>query len=131
IEAYRALARSADPAVRAGALLRLARNLKAARRIEDSLAAYAGMAHLNSVAVAAAPAALVGRYARCQLLEETGRGVELRREAQALAADLHGALWPLTAPVYWLYAQDVSKWTGEPPRPGRPAELFGEAAAAL
>jgi two-component system phosphate regulon sensor histidine kinase PhoR len=130
IRMFSELAGSRDRSVRAGALLRLARNLKATSRFEQALAAYERLAALDSVPVAGAPAALAARYARCKLLEETGRRQELRSEAQELAGDLHTARWVLSGPVYWLYAADVDAWTGRPPVPLEP-ETFARAAEAF
>jgi signal transduction histidine kinase len=117
IRVYSELARSTDPAVRAGALLRLARNLKAEGRTDDAAAAYSRMAGIHDVAVAGTPAALAARYGLCKLLQEAGRSADLRREGATLAASLRGAEWPLTGPVYLLYMADAAAWTGEPRRP--------------
>jgi signal transduction histidine kinase len=113
IRVYTELAEAADPAIRAGALLRLARNLKADGRIDDAVAAYSRMARIHGVAVAGTAADLAARYGLCKLLQDAGRSVDLRREATALAADLHAAQWPLTGPVYLLYTSDAAAWTGD------------------
>ncbi len=131
IQIFRELAKSADPALRAGALLRLARNLKSDGRMEEALATYTQLSALEGVSAGSGPAGLVARYARCQLLEESRRAPDLRLEAERLAADLHNARWPLTAPMYWLYSQDAAKWTGEASHAPLPAEIFADAAAAL
>ena len=115
IRKFSELAAAPDPAVRAGALVRLARNLKALGRNDEALAAYQRMALLDTATVAGAPAALTARYARCKLLEEAGRRTELRIEAQKLADDLHTARWALTGPIYWLHAADADAWTGRAP----------------
>ena len=62
-DAYRALAESKNPAVRAGALLRLARVLGKLGRPEESRAAYTRLAAVAGVRVAGAPAELVARHA--------------------------------------------------------------------
>jgi len=129
VKVFRELARSPDPAVRAGALLRLARNLFSAGRFHEALAAYASLSEMEGVAISGVPAGLIGRYARCKLLEETKRGTDLRSEAMLLGTGLHTGRWALTAPVYWLYAGDAARWTGSPRE--RQAEVFGEAAGAL
>ena len=130
IRKFSDLASSTDPAVRAGALLRLARNLKAAGRVEDALAAYRRMADLDTVAVAGTPAALAAAYSRCKLLEDAGRRAELQAEARTLAEDLHVARWPLTGSLYWLYAADADRWTGRTPEPLE-TETLAKAAEAL
>src|SRR5438876_771988 len=65
---FRDLARSTDPAVRAGALIRLARNPRKRREFDMPLAIYAQVAERDGPAVNGAPADLVARSARCDLL---------------------------------------------------------------
>jgi signal transduction histidine kinase len=62
-DVYRALAESKNPAVRAGALLRLARVLGKLGRRDESRAAYTRLAAVAGVRVAGAPAELVARHA--------------------------------------------------------------------
>ncbi len=62
-DAYHVLAESKNPAVRAGALLRLARVLGKLGRREESRAAYSRLAAVTGVRVAGAPAELVARHA--------------------------------------------------------------------
>jgi signal transduction histidine kinase len=62
-DAYGALAESKNPAVRAGALLRLARVLAKLGRRDESRAAYTRLAAITGVRVAGAPAELVARHA--------------------------------------------------------------------
>lgn len=74
-EVYRRIAESAEPATRAGALLRLARALGKVGRTEESAAVYTRMAAITGVQVAGAPADLVARHA---LLDPTLRDDLLR-----------------------------------------------------
>ncbi len=62
-DAYSVLAESKNPAVRAGALLRLARVLAKLGRNDQSRAAYTRLAAIGGVRVAGAPAELVARHA--------------------------------------------------------------------
>lgn len=131
IEVYRKLAKSSGDAIRAGALLRLARNLAGAGRTEEALAVYGQLASIDYVAINGVSAGLVGQYARCELLERTQRPSQLRAEAQQLASDLNSGRWTLTEAVYRLYTGDAARWTGgEAPGRGE-AELFAQAVAAL
>jgi len=57
------LARSADPAIRAGALVRLARNLRKANRPTEALDTYTALADFETATVGGEPAALVGLQA--------------------------------------------------------------------
>ncbi len=129
IQMFRRLGGSPDPAVRAGALMRLARNLSGAGRSREALAAYASLSEMDSVAISGVPAGLIGRYARCKLLEGAKRETDLLSEARLLDTELRSGRWALTAPVYWLYAADAARWTGSPRE--RQAEAFGEAVSVL
>lgn len=131
INVLRDIAKSSDPAIRAGALLRLARNLHSAGRSEDALATYARLTEMDGVAAAGVPAGLAARYARCKLLQEQQRSVELRAEAQQLASELRSGRWTLTGPVYWLYATDAARWGGDGPSGPRQAEALAEAVSVL
>ncbi len=131
INLFRDLARTPDPAVRAGALLRLARNLHSAGRSQEALATYAQLSEMDGISAAGAPAGLIARYARCKLLEETKRWPDLRAEARRLDSELHSGRWALTGPVYWLYAGDAARWSGAGSPHERQAEVFAAAAAAL
>ena len=131
VNVYHDLAKSPDPAVRAGALLRLGRNLHSAGRTGEALAAYTRLSGLEETPVGGVPAGLIGRYARCKLLEETKRGAELRAEAQRLDSELRSGQWVLTGPVYWLYAADAVRWSGTGSTGGRQAEVFAAAVETL
>jgi signal transduction histidine kinase len=102
---FRAQARSEDPAVRAGALARLGRNLRKMGQLEGALAAYQELAGLGATPVFGLPAELVARRQHCRLLEELKRGPELARETAALASDLVSGRWRLTRSAYSFYAQ--------------------------
>ena len=72
--AYRGLARSPDPGIRAGALIRLARTLRKAGEREKALAVYAEVAQLSGVAVGGVPADILARWARCESARVTREG---------------------------------------------------------
>jgi signal transduction histidine kinase len=131
-EFFRDLAGSSPAAdVRAVALLRLGRNLHAARRTREALDAYAQLTELAGVSIGDAPAAVVGRYARCKLFESQNRLDDLHQEAGLLRHDLSAAASMLTGPIYRLYARDADRWTGTEGQSIRQDEIFAEAAAAL
>jgi signal transduction histidine kinase len=112
IAGFRELARSKDPAIRAGAHARIARNLRKSGQFHAALAAYEELAKLESITVGGVPADLVGRRARCSLLAGLERNDELQREAQGLYADLRAGRWQLNQAVYHVYAQEASGWLG-------------------
>jgi len=123
VGAFRELALSEDPAVRAGAQLRIARNHRKAGSPELALAAYERLAQLGGVYLDGVPASLAARRARCALLAELGRSEELQTEAKALYGDLLDGHWQLTGPAYELHAAQLRDWLGltNEPEPERAA----------
>ena len=115
ISAYRGLARSPDPAIRAGALIRLARTLRKTEANGKALDVYADVSQLSGAAVGGVPADLLARWARCELLESAQRHDDLQREARALHVDLVRGRWHLGRATYELHSEDVRRWTGTDP----------------
>ena len=110
-------ARSKDPATRAGALLRLARNLRKNRQLQEALAAYRQLAELDSITLGGVPAELLARQASCSVLEELRSSTELRRAAAALQEDLAHGRWQLDRASYQFYSKQVSRWFATEPDP--------------
>lgn len=110
IESFRLLARSRNPAVRAGALLRLARNYRKAGNLRLALVAYEELSRTDRVAIAGVPSDLLGRRARCSLLAELGRSDELFQQAGALYRDLLGGHWRLTRSIHQLHTAQARGW---------------------
>ncbi len=97
--AYRKLARSLEPAVRAAALLGVARNLRKARDLNGALAVYGDLARLGPVPVSGLPADLLARQERCvppgrgepaARLASGGRVSLLRSAGRSLAIEAGG-----------------------------------------
>jgi signal transduction histidine kinase len=109
---YRRLTNSRDPAVRAGAWLRLARVLRKANKPDSALAAYKRLAGFGTEAIGDSPAELVARAARCEVPAELKRKGELEREAQALSIDLEDGHWKLTRATFGFYEGETSRWLG-------------------
>ena len=97
------LARSANPQVRAGALLRSARVSAQLHRPDRALRAYGELAALGAAPVEELPAGLLARYGRCVLLRDLGRTGDLGREAAALERELDEGRWRLSRPEYEFY----------------------------
>jgi signal transduction histidine kinase len=115
-EWYRRLAEHKDGAVRAGALLRLARVLRQSGRIPEARDVYAQLAAMGGSAVAGVPADLVARHELCEL---SGRA----EDALSLKADLLDARWQLTRGQFAFYWSEAGRFAGnEEPAP---AELVG------
>lgn len=97
---------------RAGALIRLARNLRKAGHPDDALAVYAEAARGRGTAVAGVPSDLLARWARCDLLEAAGRTSDLRREAASLRDDLLSGAWPIGRATFDGNLADTERWLG-------------------
>ncbi len=109
IAAFQVLARSEDPLVRAGALVRLGRNLRKDSRHQEALAVYDELAKLGSTPVGGGPAELLARQARCSVLQDLNRSSELRRAASSLHADLQQGRWLLDRVSYRFHSQEVQR----------------------
>lgn len=88
IASYRHLASSRDPAVRAGALMRLARGLRKLQQFRQALAVYQELASMGETAVAGSQSELVARRERIALLKTIGDQDGASREATRLASAL-------------------------------------------
>lgn len=110
---FRDLARSPDPGVRAGALLRLGRNLRKSGRNDEALLVYGELVQLGRTSVLGLPAELWAREARGSVLEAIGRREELRKEAALLQAALWNGRWSLLRPVWEFHREEAKRWLGE------------------
>jgi len=108
--AFRELSRSKDPAIRAGALVRLARNLRKAQQPRAALDVYDQLEKMGATPLGGLPAELLARHTRCVLLDQLKRMTEVKREARALGAALHSGRWQLARGAYRFYVQEVSRW---------------------
>lgn len=122
IVALRALARSEDAAMRAGALLRLARNLRKAGQAQAALAAYDELAQLQTTLIEGYPARLLARHGRCVLWQELNERAPLQTEATLLYRELHQSSWPMSGAAYRFYAEAASGWLA----PAEAAQLATE-----
>ncbi len=117
LESYRALARTPDETIRAGALVRIARTLRKMGQPAEALPVYEELSRMTEPRVAGLPADLVGRRARTALLAELGHTDQVQASARDLQADLVARRWALDRGTYTSYAGQVRQWTGEaPPR---------------
>jgi signal transduction histidine kinase len=113
---FRALAVSVDPAIRAGALVRLARNLRKLGQVDAALTAYRQAARISNADVAGAPADLLARSAECDLLSELHRASDLQTAAGPLRRDLLAGRWQIDRAAYEADLADTTRWTGGTPR---------------
>jgi tetratricopeptide (TPR) repeat protein len=114
---FQRLAQRAPAAVKAGALVRAARNLRKAGQPEAALALYSEAAQLKTTAIEHVPTELFARSARCSLLADLHRTPALRAEAFELRELLLEGRWRVTRPVYEMHLKSASAWAGagEPP----------------
>lgn len=130
VAVYRELANSASNAVRAGALVRLARVLRREGRDEAALRVYATLESLDAVVIEGRPADLIARRGRCAIFEHMERHADLANEAKALMSDLERGRWPIARPLWESIAADATRWS-HATRPGSDpvAEQLAAAAA--
>lgn len=121
------LATSSAVAIRAGALLRIARLHHKAGHLDQALLAWNQLAAIDAVAIAGEPAGLTARRARCRALEQAKRDTELRQEANQLLSELYSARWPLDRDTFLVAAQQGRQWLGRNVDP--PAQMQQEAMA--
>jgi len=125
----RRFAKAGDPAVRAGAQLRLARNLRKAGDLDSALEIYDELAKSSDygISISGVPADLAARRARCTLLEELGRQAELQQEAQSLHDDLRGRRWSLDRASYIYYRDQAARWLGQEPESDEEQQALADA----
>jgi signal transduction histidine kinase len=125
----RSLSRAEDPAVRIGAQLRLARNLRKAGDIDAALEIYADLAKSSDhgITISGVPSDLAARRTRCVLLEELARSSELRQEAQSLDDDLRGRRWRLDRASYLYYRDLACRWLNQEPAPDPEHQALADA----
>lgn len=110
---YQKLAGSTDAAVRAGALLRMARVLRAMGRLQESRLAYQRLAGVPDTRAAGVAAELVARL-------ELARLSGTKPEAEALLGDLQRGGWRLSRGQFEFYWSEASRLAGR--KAGPPAE---------
>ncbi len=115
VELFSKLARSPDPGVRAGALLRLGRNLRKIGRPEEALQAYDELSRLGQTSVLGMPAELMASESRGTVLEAIGRREELRQNASLLHEALWSGRWSLLRPAWEFHMEEARRWSGASP----------------
>ncbi len=106
------LALDSDKAVRAEALLRIARIHRLQNSWDAALAAYRELASLGGTLVTGLPADLVACQARMSVLESSGRPDAAREEAAALLDGLRQRRWRLARGQYEFYAGEALRVLG-------------------
>ena len=119
---YRRLAESADPAIRAEALVRLGRVLRNQNNRAGALQVYTRLRQLGSVPVGGQPAEMIARQVRYRLSEKSGDLEEFRQA-------LYSGTTRMDRATFEFYRDMLRDWSGPPPPPGEVART--EAAIAL
>lgn len=107
IAQYTRLAASTDPAVRAGAYVRLARVQIRSNSTSEALDTYEALLALGATPVAGAPAELVARRQRAALFERAGDLHAAAAERSASAAALSDGRFVLDRTTFDFYAEDL------------------------
>ncbi len=108
IEAYQPFLASADPAVRAGALLRIARCQRALKQTAEAIETHRRLAALGAASVAGAPAEIIALHERAALLEEAGNTAATSREREALKTVLEQGKYAIDRPTWEFYSSQLS-----------------------
>jgi signal transduction histidine kinase len=112
---YRQLAADGtESSVRAGAFLRMARINWREHRWDEALRAYERLGRMTGTSIEGLPADFVARRARCDVLQEAGRKLELGREAEAVRSDLLAGRWELDRASWERASEQLGEWTGRP-----------------
>jgi signal transduction histidine kinase len=129
INILRPFSRADDPATRAGAQLRLARNYRKAGRLETALDIYKELAESSDhgILISGVPADLVARRACCMLLDELESWEQLQQEAQSLLDDLKRRRWHLDRASYLYYSGHAAQWLGKEPESGTVQQALADA----
>jgi signal transduction histidine kinase len=126
--AFRKLTADRVPAIRAGALVRLARVLRKKGHREQALGVYDDLARVSDERVDGVPAELVARRARCRVLEDLKQTARLRDEATALRAGLLAATWKIDRATFMQYQDEVAAWVGDAAGAAPAQQALAEAA---
>jgi signal transduction histidine kinase len=127
--AYRRLASSSRPDIRAAALVRLGRVLRWQSDRTGALAAYDSLEGLGPVAVDGQPAEYLAGQGRSKVFEQARDDAALREEVSSLTRKLYSGARPVDRVTFDLYRDMVERWGGPPPPPALVART--EAALAL
>lgn len=127
VRAFRALSVSHEPEIRAGALVRLAADLRKLGRVDDALAVYRAMAAPSGARLMGEPSDLVARAAACDTLARAGRREALREAALAVSEDLVAGRWAIDRATFEFRASQLAQWI--PPRDWSGAEALADAVA--
>ena len=105
---YRDLLNASDPAVRAGALLRLSWGAPP----DEQLRLFDQLRAIENVSIEGVPVGLFAAIARCEALLGLGRAAALRTAASTIRDELVAGRWSISRRVHDANLQDVRRWAG-------------------
>jgi signal transduction histidine kinase len=114
-EAYSRSARTSNPVIRGGALLRLGRTHRKSGATAAALKAYDDLDALDATVIEDLPAALVASVGRLETYKAAGRTADARREGEALLAHLHEGRWQVTGAQYATYMRFAREFVPSSP----------------
>ncbi len=112
LAALQEAAKSKDSAIRAAALLRIARIYRKEKRWDEAAGAYQELLHLKNAVVEGIPAELIARQQRIGILVQENQPEAARAEANVLLQDLSSCRFVLTRGVYEFYLQEAQAALG-------------------
>jgi signal transduction histidine kinase len=110
VAVYERLAATADSAIRAGALVRLARVYRNMKKPASALGAYSQLLEISDIPVSGLPAGLIAREGRASVFSEQRRSKDLRDEAEAFRRELQTGRWQLTRAQFEFYLSEAESW---------------------
>jgi len=124
---FRSLSASLEPDIRAGALVRLAGDLRKLGRVDDALKVYRAMGVPSQTRLMGEPADLVARAAACEMLAGAGRHDAQRQAALALSEDLAAGRWAIDRATFEFRTKQLAQWI--PAKDSSDAEALADAVA--
>jgi len=125
--AYRKLAASDHPPIRAAALVALARVLRQQGDRQGALRAYGDLERTGATTISGQPAALVALQGRAKVLEDAGDSDRLHEEVERLASALNAGAWRIDRATFALYREMLDRWRATP----TPADAIVRTEAAI
>ncbi len=113
LQLYSNLANDPNPAISAGARLRLARTLRTLGRTDEALTHYTALSKADRIAFAGVPVSLLALRSRCLIHEQKGEKTKLQQESRQLLEGLQQGRWAIEKSAYQHYSQLAQNWVAQ------------------